>query len=292
MGYRVSKVFEMSKEELQQLYNQSETFSELMKKTNTTSYKTIRDALRNKGIDFSRLETVSKIRYNLEGNTFGYLYVLGIDKDNPRKSKEINWKCECKCGNIITTTTHSLIRGNTTSCGCRQKERASEANKKYNKYDLSGEYGIGVTTNTNIEFYFDLEDYDKIKKYAWAENDCGYIVSNNNQKPLYLHRVIMNCDKHLQVDHINHIKSDNRKNNLRICNTSENIRNRGLQSNNTSGYTGIRFIETRNKWIVRIKIYGETKTIGSFENLEDAIKARKEAEIKYFGEFRYKEEND
>ena len=170
MTYRVSKVFEMSKEELQRLYDQSETFGELMKKTNTTSYKTIRDALKNKGIDSSRLEAVSKIRYNLEGNTFGYLYVLGIDEENPRQSKEINWKCKCRCGNIITATTHSLIRGNTTSCGCRQKERASEANKKYNKYDLSGECGVGITTNTNTKFYFDIEDYDIIKNYAWSEN--------------------------------------------------------------------------------------------------------------------------
>ena len=48
--------------------------------------------------------------------------------------------------------------------------RSSKCNKKYNKYDLSGEYGIGWTSNTNQEFYFDLEDYDKIKDYCWIYN--------------------------------------------------------------------------------------------------------------------------
>ena len=45
------------------------------------------------------------------------------------------------------------------------KESVTNALKKYNRYDLSGEYGIGWTTNTNHVFYFDLEDYEKIKDY-------------------------------------------------------------------------------------------------------------------------------
>ena len=41
----------------------------------------------------------------------------------------------------------------------------SETFKKYNTYDLSGEYGIGYTSKGE-EFYFDLDDYDKIKDYC------------------------------------------------------------------------------------------------------------------------------
>ena len=64
--------------------------------------------------------------------------------------------------------------------------------------------------------------------------------------------------------------------------------NRRLQSNNTSGYTGVSFDKKTNKWMARIN----KVTLGYFENIEDAIKARKEAEIKYFGEFRYKENDE
>ena len=49
----------------------------------------------------------------------------------------------------------------------------SRFNVKYNKYDLLGSFGVGWTTNTNKEFWFDLEDYDKIKDYCWAENNNG-----------------------------------------------------------------------------------------------------------------------
>lgn len=37
------------------------------------------------------------------------------------------WKCECKCGNIVSVVTGNLLNGNTQSCGCLQKERTSEA---------------------------------------------------------------------------------------------------------------------------------------------------------------------
>ena len=38
--------------------------------------------------------------------------------------------------------------------------------RKENIYDLSGEFGIGYCTNTGSPFYFDLEDYNKIKNYC------------------------------------------------------------------------------------------------------------------------------
>ena len=56
---------------------------------------------------------------------------------------------------------------------CREKKinRCKELFSKTNKYDLSGEYGIGYDSNGQ-KFYFDLEDYDKIKNYCWYE-DCN-----------------------------------------------------------------------------------------------------------------------
>lgn len=38
------------------------------------------------------------------------------------------WKCKCECGNIVNVETSNLNNGNTKSCGCLQKERASECN--------------------------------------------------------------------------------------------------------------------------------------------------------------------
>ena len=71
-----------------------------------------------------------------------------------------------------------MKHGHTKSCGCLNNEKRSllgKNSKKYNKYNLNGEYGIGWTSNTNEEFYFDLEDYDKIKDYCWFLDNRGYI---------------------------------------------------------------------------------------------------------------------
>ena len=48
--------------------------------------------------------------------------------------------------------------------------------KKHNKYDLSGEYGIVYTSNGE-EYWFDKEDYDKIKDYYWRKDPHGYLRS-------------------------------------------------------------------------------------------------------------------
>ena len=53
--------------------------------------------------------------------------------------------------------------------------------KQYNNYDLSGEYGIGYLFNGE-EFYFGLEDYDKIKNYCWYKDSGGYIRTNAHKK--------------------------------------------------------------------------------------------------------------
>lgn len=60
-------------------------------------------------------------RTDITGQTFGYLTAL---KQIPGGK----WKCQCKCGNIVEVYTYNLKNGNTKSCGCYQKERASEAN--------------------------------------------------------------------------------------------------------------------------------------------------------------------
>ena len=94
-------------------------------------------------------------------------------------------------------------------------------------------------------------------------------------------------------DHITPLHpEDNRKQNLRICTQANNTINSGIQRNNKSGVTGVVWVEQINRWTAQITYQKKRIHLGSFENLEDAIKARENAEIKYFGEYRYqKSEN-
>lgn len=97
----------------------------------------------------------------------------------------------------------------------------------------------------------------------------------------------MDAPNEMFVDHINHNPYDNRKDNLRIVTSTQNSYNRRIQSNNTSGVTGVYYANDRNKWRAYIKSDKKQIYLGQFDNKEDAIKARKEAEEKYFGEYSY-----
>lgn len=160
---------------------------------------------------------------------------------------------------------------------------------KGNKYDLTNEYGIGYTNRGNDIFYFDLDDYDLIKKYTWYLNGRGYLSAHQpkTQKEIRMHRLITNASSDKQVDHINHNRLDNRKENLRLVSSSQNNMNKGRQSNNTSGITGVSYYKRQDVYEAQIQVNYKQIHLGRFKNKEDAIKARKEAEVKYFGEYRY-----
>lgn len=83
------------------------------------------------------------------------------------------------------------------------------------------------------------------------------------------------------VDHINSNRIDNRIVNLRNVDITNNNRNLTMPSTNTSGVVGVSFYKSRNKW--QAKIWNDNKviTLGRFDNFEDAVAARKKAEIEY-----------
>lgn len=160
--------------------------------------------------------------------------------------------------------------------------------KKYNKFDVSGEFGIGWSSNTNEEFYFDLEDYEKIKDICWH-------VHYTHQRYKKLEGVDITSGKVVNFlsvigcknyDHKDRNTLNNRKENLRICTRSQNSRNQSLPSNNTSGVIGVCWHKHKEQWQVRIHDQeNHRKTIGYFNNKDDAVKARLQAELEYYGEF-------
>lgn len=230
---------------------------------------------------------------DLTGQKFERLTVVERADEyiSPRGQRHIRWLCKCDCGNSIIVKGNSLKSGNTKSCGCLDSEikaQRNRDNKKYNEYDLTGEYGIGYTAKGE-EFYFDLEDYDKIKDYCWCLDKDGYVVSHlsgtrNNRKGIKMHRLLFPDSK--KIDHIKHMNHDNRKSELRPVTASQNCMNRSLLSNNTSGITGVSYSKTEDRWIAHIAINNKQHQ-KRFVNFEDAVKQRKEWEEKYFGEYSY-----
>lgn len=113
----------------------------------------------------------------------------------------------------------------------------------------------------------------------------GYIQVYVDGTCIQLHRVIWAMCKGKwpegQIDHINNIKDDNRLANLRVASNGENQINSGIQKNNSTGYRGVTWNVGRKKYQARL---GQ-KSLGYYEDPEDAHKARLEAERAKYGEF-------
>lgn len=86
-----------------------------------------------------------------------------------------------------------------------------------------------------------------------------------------------------QIDHINRIKLDNRIENLRVVNNSENMRNLPPRPLDPVKL-GVTFHRRDRLYSTQIGVDGKVIHIGSFKTFEEARAARVAAEIKYYGE--------
>jgi len=84
-----------------------------------------------------------------------------------------------------------------------------------------------------------------------------------------------------QIDHIDGNPLNNKWDNLRDVTSQENGRNKRILKNNTSGFTGVCWDDVNKKWRAFIRVDRKTIHIGRFTNIQQAIDARKDANIKY-----------
>lgn len=239
------------------------------------------------------MESFDKYTCNeMIGQKFGRLTVISRGEDYvcPSTGKKYRrWNCLCDCGVYKNNIRESSLKsGNTQSCGCLRNEKIAESNKKLyrktNKYEFKDEYVIGYDLNNN-PFFFDKDDYNKIKCLCWHFDDRGYIVSSVSKKAnIKMHRLVMGEPINMFVDHINGCKNDNRKENLRVCTPSQNAMNHIHK--NPYGTSGI-YPSKYNTWYAVISKNGIKYFLGSFPSQEEAVAARLDAEEKMFGEFSY-----
>ena len=89
----------------------------------------------------------------------------------------------------------------------------------------------------------------------------------------------------LPLDHINRNRADDCIGNLRLATKSQNAINAKRRTDNTSGYRGVTFAASRQKWQAQIHQNGHNKFLGYFDDREAAYAVRCDAERKMFGEF-------
>ncbi len=143
---------------------------------------------------------------------------------------------------------------------------------------------VMIRMKHNLTAIVDASDVDMVKQHSWCVDPRGYVVSNISGNAYPLHRYLLNPPTGLHVDHINGNRLDNRRSNLRICTGKENARNKGMGKNNKTGHVGVELLQS-GKYLAKIMVDRKSIHLGRFDNIEDAVSARLEAEAKYFGEF-------
>ena len=122
-------------------------------------------------------------------------------------------------------------------------------------------------------------------KEAGYTSKIGYVQVRYNGVLCLAHRIVWELyngkEPDGMIDHIDGNPSNNRIENLRIANKSINAKNQKKSISNTSGVTGISRSFNGSRWRAYISNEGKAIHLGVFDDIEDAINARKEAEKIY-----------
>lgn len=140
----------------------------------------------------------------------------------------------------------------------------------------------------------DADDFERVSKYKWfaLKNGRTFYAERNptiapgKQRMLPMHRFIIGAMDGQTVDHINHNGLDNRKCNLRICNSVQNRRNSiKMIKPTTSKYKGVCWHSRDRVWVAYIKTEDRNNHLGNFKKEVDAANAYNKAAIEFYGAF-------
>lgn len=201
---------------------------------------------------------------DLTGLSFGKL--IAIERTNEKKRSGFVWRCRCECGKEAMVSSNSLLSGNARSCGC-----LLEAAKRKAYHDIAEKRFGRLVAIAPVEKRSGGSVVWKCRCDCGQENEypvktllegralsCGCLKHENDSLQKSLHYIDGTCVEFLE--------------------------NMGkIRRNNTSGYPGLKMV--RGKWQVRITFKKHMYYLGTYADKEEAIRVRKEAEQRVFGEF-------
>lgn len=134
------------------------------------------------------------------------------------------------------------------------------------------------------------EDRNIVAPHRWFISTHGYAVTNARDEhgrrvSITMHRMILNPNPGLDVDHSNQNKLDNRRENIRIATRSENNANSGARKHNRSGTKGVRWHAHNRGWQARITVNRRSISLGYFRTKEEAGEAYAQAARAHYGAY-------
>ncbi|PHB11470.1 hypothetical protein COE80_31060 [Bacillus pseudomycoides] len=213
---------------------------------------------------------------DLTGNKYNRLTVI---KYIETKHSHRVWECKCDCGKITKVREQNLKRGTSKSCGCYNRELSSLKHKKHGQSFINGKF---------------TPEYQ-----AWANMKKRCSNPNANGYEYWGGRGINYCDRWESFDNFfedmgsrptpNHSldRIDNSKGycseNCKWTDKAQQVINRRTPKNNKTGVKGVCWHKLAKKYHARITVDGKVINLGLYEDLEEAVKVRKNAEEKYWG---------
>lgn len=138
---------------------------------------------------------------------------------------------------------------------------------------------LAMYTNSGRTYVteFDLADLGEVVQDHWRPVRYKNVIYARGKT--YMHRLILGAQRGELADHINRNGLDNRRSNLRVADRALNSMNCGVKCDNTSGYRGVFWDSTNQRWIADAKFRGMRyrKVFHSKEEAAAAV-AKKRAE--------------
>ena len=139
----------------------------------------------------------------------------------------------------------------------------------------------------------DDKDHEWLKQWDWFAHCMrgshyaarNITVAKRKRREIYMHREILGLKfkDGNYADHIDRDTLNNKRSNLRVVDNASNSRNHGGYSNNKSGHNGVIWHTVHKMWHSYIRVDYKLVYLGLFNNIDNAVEARRLGEIKYWG---------
>lgn len=214
---------------------------------------------------------------DLTGQKIGRLTVIERSENN--KHGQTTYFCKCDCGETKVVCGHSLRKGTTQSCGCLNVEVVKKMRTKHGYAPWNGKKPAIYTIWKGMRQRCNNPNHPKYKDYGgrgikvcdrW-QNSFEAFLEDMGERPSLKHSI-----DRKDVD------GDYEPSNCRWALPDTQARNVRVSKKNISGKSGVLWNKDHSKWRVSIPIKGKNKHIGYFDDINEAIHAREQAEIKYW----------
>ena len=206
------------------------------------------------------------MKQDLTGRKFGRLTVIReAERKNPVRRY---WLCRCQCGRETVVDGSHLISGHTKSCGCWRKEFSKEKSR-----DIRG---MRFGRLTALREAAPEEGGSGVWK---CRCDCGKEIFCSKDSLMRGNTRSCGCLRE-------ETRRENMKNAIHFVEGTclERIASRKTCSNNTSGQRGV-YRRENNRWRACIGFKGKVYNLGTYEEYEDAVRARQKAEHELYDAF-------